>query len=117
MINTRNNEWIPSEGFKYLTNGTVWTESLIIGRSDNIENWHDTNEEPPVPEEPSVVIPTDPRTYEQKVEKKPDEDGYTPTPEEQPDGAHTLRDRVTELEKQNQMLIQCLMEMSQIVYA
>ena len=52
-----------------------------------------------------------------KVEKKPDEDGYTPTPEEQPDGAHTLRDRVTELEKQNQMLIQCLLEMSQIVYA
>lgn len=59
----------------------------------------------------------DPRTYEQKVEKKPDEDGYTPTPEEQPDGAHTLRDRVTELEKQNQMLTQCLLEMSQIVYA
>ena len=59
----------------------------------------------------------DPRTYEQKVEKKPDEDGYTPTPEEQPEGAHTLRDRVTELEKQNQMLTQCLLEMSQIVYA
>ena len=52
-----------------------------------------------------------------KIEKKPDEDGYTPTPEEQPDGAHTLRDRVTELEKQNQMLTQCLLEMSQIVYA
>lgn len=52
-----------------------------------------------------------------KVEKKPDEDGYTPTPEEQPDGAPTLRNRVMELESQNQMLTQCLMEMSQIVYA
>ena len=52
-----------------------------------------------------------------KVEKKPDEDGYTPTPDEQPGGAPTLRDRVMELESQNQMLTQCLMEMSQIVYA
>lgn len=33
-----------------------------------------------------------------KVEKKPDEDGYVPTPEEQPDGAPTLRDRVGLLE-------------------
>lgn len=52
-----------------------------------------------------------------KIEKKPDEDGYTPTPDEQPSGAPTLRDRVMELESQNQMLSQCLMEMSQIVYA
>lgn len=33
-----------------------------------------------------------------KVEKKPDDDGYVPTPEEQPDGAPTLRDRVGLLE-------------------
>lgn len=33
-----------------------------------------------------------------KVEKRPDEDGYTPTPEEQPEGAPTLRDRVDTLE-------------------
>lgn len=33
-----------------------------------------------------------------KVEKKPDEDGYVPTPEEQPDGAPTLRERVGLLE-------------------
>ena len=52
-----------------------------------------------------------------KIGKKPDEDGYTPTPEEQPDGAPMLRDRGMELEAQNQMLTQCLMEMSQIVYA
>ena len=33
-----------------------------------------------------------------KVEKKPDEEGYTPTPEEQPDGAPTLRERVEIME-------------------
>lgn len=36
-----------------------------------------------------------------------DEARYTPSPEE----------RLAELEAQNQMLTQCLMEMSQIVYA
>lgn len=33
-----------------------------------------------------------------KVDKKPDEDGYIPTPEEQPYGAPTLRERVDLLE-------------------
>lgn len=33
-----------------------------------------------------------------KVEQKPDEDGYLPTPDEQPDDAPTLRDRVDILE-------------------
>lgn len=33
-----------------------------------------------------------------KVEHKPDEDGYIPTPDEQPDDAPTLRDRVDILE-------------------
>lgn len=33
-----------------------------------------------------------------KIDKKPDEDGYTPTPEEQPDGAPTLRERIDFLE-------------------
>lgn len=33
-----------------------------------------------------------------KVENKPDEDGHVPTPEEQPDGAPTLRDRLTIME-------------------
>ena len=33
-----------------------------------------------------------------KVVQKPDEDGYVPTPEEQPDGAPTLRERVDLLE-------------------
>ena len=33
-----------------------------------------------------------------KVEKKPDEDGYVPTPDEQPNDSPTLRDRVDKLE-------------------
>ena len=33
-----------------------------------------------------------------KVEKKPDEDGYIPTQEEQPDNAPTIRERVALLE-------------------
>ena len=32
------------------------------------------------------------------VDKKPDEDGYIPTPDEQPDGAPTLRERVEIME-------------------
>lgn len=33
-----------------------------------------------------------------KVEPKPDEDGYVPTPDEQPSNAPTLRERVESLE-------------------
>lgn len=33
-----------------------------------------------------------------KVEKKPDDDGYTPMPEEQPVDAPTIRERITIVE-------------------
>lgn len=46
-----------------------------------------------------------------KVEKKPDEDGYTPTPEEQPDGAPTLRERVELLESANDDMILLMAEL------
>ena len=52
MINVEGNLWVPSEGFKYISNGTTWTDSIRLGRTDNISNWHDTNEEPPVPPDP-----------------------------------------------------------------
>jgi hypothetical protein len=43
----------PSEGYKYITNGEIWTDFLYLGKNDKVENWHDTNEEPPEePEEP-----------------------------------------------------------------
>lgn len=51
MRNPHDNYWIPGEGYAYITNGTVWSEGLYLGRSDSISNWHDTNEEPPEPQE------------------------------------------------------------------
>ena len=51
MINAHDNYWIPSEGFKYITNGEVYTDGIYLGAKDSIDNWHDTNDEPPEPEE------------------------------------------------------------------
>lgn len=51
MINTHDNVWIPSPEFKYLSNGEVWTDSIVLGRTDSIGRWHDTNDEPPIDEE------------------------------------------------------------------
>ena len=52
MINVEGNYYIPSEGYKYLSNGEVWTDSIYLGTADDISNWHDTNDEPPdIPEE------------------------------------------------------------------
>lgn len=46
MINVQGNQWVPSEGYKYITNGIVTTGMIYLGRADSIENWHDTNDEP-----------------------------------------------------------------------
>ena len=51
MINVSGNKWVPSPGYVYISNGKVWTDSIFLGASDDIANWHDTNEEPPEPEE------------------------------------------------------------------
>lgn len=51
MINVSGNKWVPSEGYSYISNGEVWTDSIFIGASDDISNWHDTNDEPPTPED------------------------------------------------------------------
>ena len=51
MINDYKNHYVPSDGFTYLSNGEVWTDSIYLGASDSINNWHDTNEEPPKNEE------------------------------------------------------------------
>lgn len=50
MINVENNYWIPSEGYKYITNGEVYSEGVYLGINDKPENWHDTNEEPTEPD-------------------------------------------------------------------
>ena len=55
MINVQGNLWIPGEGYKYLTNGVVYTDSIYLGARDSIDNWHDTNDEPSEPDpEPTM---------------------------------------------------------------
>ena len=55
MINVQGNLWIPSGGYKYLSNGTVYTDSIYLGSRDSIDNWHDTNDEPQEPDpEPTL---------------------------------------------------------------
>ena len=55
MINPYDNYWIPGDGFKHLTNGEVYSDGIYLGKADSIENWHDTNDEPPDPEEEPTV--------------------------------------------------------------
>lgn len=52
MINIKDNQWIPSDGYKYISNGEVWSEHIYLGQNDDISHWHDTNEEPSEPPEP-----------------------------------------------------------------
>ena len=51
MINDFSNHWIPGEGYRYLSNGETYTDGLYLGRTDSIDNWHDTNDKPPAPED------------------------------------------------------------------
>ncbi len=46
MINVEGNKYIPSEEFKYLTNGIVTASMIYLGKADSVDNWHDTNEDP-----------------------------------------------------------------------
>lgn len=49
MINIKDNCWIPSEGYKYITDGEGISTMIFLGHKDSIERWHDANEEPPIP--------------------------------------------------------------------
>ena len=40
------NKLRPSEGYKYITNGEVFSELVYLGIYDSADNWHDTNDEP-----------------------------------------------------------------------
>ena len=53
MINPHDNYWIPSDGYKYISNGVVWTDSIYLGDGANISAWHETNDEPQEPIEPT----------------------------------------------------------------
>ena len=43
------NKLTPDVGFDYITNGETWSELVYLGRTDRVDNWHDTNDEPPEP--------------------------------------------------------------------
>lgn len=66
MINIHDNVWIPEEGYKYISNGEVWAHIIALGKSDSIENWHDTNDEPPAPEPEEEATSED---YEQALKE------------------------------------------------
>lgn len=40
----------PSEGYKYITNGTVYTNHAMLAKDSDESLWHDTNDEPPTRE-------------------------------------------------------------------
>ena len=50
MRNVKDNLWIPDEGYKYLTDGVTYTDSIYLGKGQNINVWHDTNDEPHDPD-------------------------------------------------------------------
>lgn len=45
----------PSIGYKYVSDGETWSDWVILGKNDTADNWHDTNDEPPVPPAPVEV--------------------------------------------------------------
>lgn len=38
----------PDDGYKYITNDEIYSTLVYLGKNDSVENWHDTNEEPPI---------------------------------------------------------------------
>lgn len=63
MINTHDNVWVPSDGYKYISNGSCYSDMIRLGTKDNIANWHDTNDEPP-----ELPKPEEEPTVEDKAE-------------------------------------------------
>jgi len=55
MRNVSGNYWVPDDGYKYVTNGSVYSDGIYLGKGDSIENWHDTNDEPPESEDEPTV--------------------------------------------------------------
>ena len=60
MKNPHDNYWVPDDGYKYISNGETWTNSIYLGAGVDINAWHDTNEEPP---EPGTDDPTGEADY------------------------------------------------------
>lgn len=47
----------PEEGYKYVTNGEAYSEMVTIGKNANESDWHDTNDDPPSPEDDPPITP------------------------------------------------------------
>lgn len=47
MKNPHDNYWVPDDGYKYISNDEVWTDSIYLGNGADINDWHDTNDDPP----------------------------------------------------------------------
>lgn len=41
----------PEEGYEYVTNGTSFSKLVMLGANASADDWHDTNDQPPVDEE------------------------------------------------------------------
>lgn len=49
----------PSEDYKCISNGEVWSDLVFLGKHDSAENWYDTNDEPPAPEDDAEATAED----------------------------------------------------------
>lgn len=38
--------WVPSDGYKYITDGKMWASMVKLPDDSLIARWHDTNDEP-----------------------------------------------------------------------
>ena len=47
LVNDYDNHWIPMFGYKWVSDGIIWTDGIYLGKSDSIDRWYGTNEEPP----------------------------------------------------------------------
>lgn len=38
----------PQDGYQYITNGSIFSDYVVLGKNDNVKNWYDTNELPEI---------------------------------------------------------------------
>lgn len=55
MKHLGNNVYVPDDGYKYIAKGDMFCTQIKLGKADSIDNWHDTNDEPPESEDEPTV--------------------------------------------------------------
>lgn len=61
----------PSDGYKYITDGNIFSKKVILGKNDDGANWRDTNDDPPIDEEEEKRRREEeamPPTFEERIE-------------------------------------------------